>query len=43
MPTDKELLAEAVEFYFGSKCPDYDDDNCVCCRAWRALEGWGGD
>jgi hypothetical protein len=31
------LVAEAVEFYWGERCPDY-EANCHTCMAWAQYD-----
>ena len=30
---DNNAIAEAVESYWGERCPDHHQE-CVCCQAW---------
>jgi hypothetical protein len=41
--TDNNPVHEAVEFYWGERCPDHDPD-CPTCKAWGAYDAMkGGD
>jgi hypothetical protein len=35
--TDKSAIHEAVESYWGERCPDHDPD-CPTCKAWREYD-----
>lgn len=35
--TDRNLIIEALEHYWGAQCDDY-DDTCVICQAWEQYE-----
>jgi hypothetical protein len=33
----KNPIHEAVEFYWGERCPEH-DPNCPTCKAWREYD-----
>lgn len=30
-------IEEAIEYYWGKRCGDFDDD-CACCQAWKEYD-----
>ena len=36
-PTNNNLVHEAVEFYWGKRCPDHDPD-CPTCKAYALYD-----
>jgi len=36
------LIAEAVEFYWGERCPEH-EDGCPVCEAWQQYDNITGE